>query len=293
MATLVIPNSFTAGTPAVASSVNANFAAVRDFVELVAEGVNIDLGVIEVNRLSAGAVTTLSPMGSVLPYAGVVEPASWKFCNGQALTIADHTALYNLLTSNGTVFRYGANPTVTTFLLPNLSHRVPVGLGTETEFNVLGETGGAKNSIQAHTHPLSATVTETNINHNHGVNQSDAGGHAHSWSTTSGAHQHQMDVDQLDATVAHGHGTDGTLMSGTSATPSGSTSAFTSSTGSFVGDHSHSGNTTAVGDPGHSVSVQTGGGSHAHGFSCTATSTGSESGNLQPYITLNYIIRVS
>jgi microcystin-dependent protein len=279
MATLVIPNSFEAGTPAVASEVNANFAAVRDFVELVAEGVNLDLGVIEVNRLSASAVTTLSPMGSVLPYAGVVEPASWKFCNGQTLTIADHTALYNLLTSNGTVFRYGANPTATTFLLPNLSHRVPAGLGSEVEFNALGKTGGAKNGVQSHQHTVSITGTAASGGAN--ITVQDAGNHAHSGTTAdNGNHQH--------ATTATGFGV-GINRWTPNATPS-SGWIYDVTTGA-AGNHNHTFDTSTNGHHGHGITDNNHG--HSVSGSGTAASTGSDSGNLQQFFTLNYSIRVA
>jgi len=282
MATLVIPNSFEAGTPAVASDVNENFIAIRDFVELVAEGTNIDVGVIAVNRLTSGAVNTLSPMGSVLPYAGVVEPANWKFCNGQALTIADHTALYNILTSNGTVFRYGANPSVSTFVLPNLSHRVPVGLGTEAEFNVLGEIGGSKNSVQAHIHTVSGSALSSAT----GVTTTGAGNHNHSGTTDSqGTHFHSIDTDELNSVVSHGHGSGSEVMAGSGSTPEGSGTATTSVTGS----HQHPFTTSFQADHTHGITDPT----HGHTVSGTALSTGVESGNLQPYMALNYIIRVA
>ena len=46
MATLGIPNTFTNGTAAIATEVNANFNAVKTFSEAVAAGTNIDDGAI-------------------------------------------------------------------------------------------------------------------------------------------------------------------------------------------------------------------------------------------------------
>lgn len=57
MATLTIPNSFTNATPAIATEVNANFTAVKTFVEALAAGTNIDTGAITAAKLAATAVT--------------------------------------------------------------------------------------------------------------------------------------------------------------------------------------------------------------------------------------------
>lgn len=63
MATLVIPNTFTNGTPAVATEVNSNFNAVKTFAEGIAAGTNIDDGAITYSKLSAGAVSALTTAG--------------------------------------------------------------------------------------------------------------------------------------------------------------------------------------------------------------------------------------
>lgn len=56
MATLNIPNSFTNGTPAIASEVNANFNAVKTFAEGLSDGNNIDSSAITTAKLADGAV---------------------------------------------------------------------------------------------------------------------------------------------------------------------------------------------------------------------------------------------
>lgn len=63
MATLSIPNTFTNGTPAVATEVNANFNNVKVFVEALAAGTNIDDGAITYAKLAAAAVTALTTSG--------------------------------------------------------------------------------------------------------------------------------------------------------------------------------------------------------------------------------------
>jgi len=57
MSTLTIPNTFVASTTAVATEVNANFTAVKTFVEALAAGTNIDSGAIVAGSLANTAVT--------------------------------------------------------------------------------------------------------------------------------------------------------------------------------------------------------------------------------------------
>jgi microcystin-dependent protein len=62
-------------------------------------------------------------IGEIRMFAGNFAPAGWAFCNGQSMTIVDNSTLYNLI---GTTF---GGDGVSTFDLPDLQGRVPVGLG--------------------------------------------------------------------------------------------------------------------------------------------------------------------
>lgn len=91
-------------------------------------------------------VTGLVPPGTVTPYAGATAPSNWVLCDGSAISRTTYADLFAIL---GTT--YGAGDGSTTFNVPNLKGRVPVGLdSTQTEFDARGETGGAK------THTLTA-----------------------------------------------------------------------------------------------------------------------------------------
>jgi microcystin-dependent protein len=91
-----------------------------------------------------------------IPYA----PKGWLFCNGQTLPINQNQALFSLL---GTT--YGGNGT-TTFNLPNLQSRVPVGVGQAPGLSpyTLGQMGGAESvaltqaQLPQHTHPFTGTL---------------------------------------------------------------------------------------------------------------------------------------
>lgn len=65
--------------------------------------------------------------GVVVPYGGSAAPSGWLLCNGAAVSRATYSALFSI---TGTAF--GTGDGSTTFNLPNLVNRVPVGVGTGT-----------------------------------------------------------------------------------------------------------------------------------------------------------------
>lgn len=88
-------------------------------------------------------------------------PRGWAFCNGQILPINQNQALFSLL---GTT--YGGNGQ-TTFALPNLQGRMPIGFGNGHN---LGDVGGETahtliaSEMTAHTHDVTlkgATIPNT------------------------------------------------------------------------------------------------------------------------------------
>lgn len=101
-------------------------------------------------------------VGQIMLFAGNFAPTGWFLCAGQTLAIQQYAALFAII---GTT--YGGNG-VTTFNLPDLRSRVPVGanLGGNppglTPY-ALGEPAGVENvtllqtQIPAHTHLVSAS----------------------------------------------------------------------------------------------------------------------------------------
>lgn len=80
------------------------------------------------------------PIGAISPYAGSIAPTNWLLCDGSAISRVTYADLFSVI---GTT--YGAGDGSTTFNLPNLNGRVPVGQDTnDNDFDTLGETGGEK-----------------------------------------------------------------------------------------------------------------------------------------------------
>lgn len=63
-------------------------------------------------------------MGEIRLFGGNYAPRDWALCNGQLLAISSYSALFSLL---GTA--YGGDG-FSTFALPDLRGRIPVGIGT-------------------------------------------------------------------------------------------------------------------------------------------------------------------
>lgn len=97
-------------------------------------------------------------LGEIRLFAGIRLPTGWAFCQGQMMNISDNEALYALIGVT-----YGGDGR-TTFALPDLRGRLPVGQGQGPQLTnrTVGQKGGAE------------TVTLTDANN---------GPHAHALQT--------------------------------------------------------------------------------------------------------------
>lgn len=100
-------------------------------------------------------------LGQIQPIGFGYAPKGWALCQGQLLPINSNQALFSLL---GTTFGGDGR---TTFALPDLRARVPVGAGQGPGLSnqPQGNRGGAEQvsllatQIPAHSHPLQATMS--------------------------------------------------------------------------------------------------------------------------------------
>lgn len=103
----------------------------------------------------------LAPTGAVTAFAGSSAPTGWLICDGSAVSRSTYADLFAIVSTT-----YGSGNGSTTFNIPNLKGKVPVGYNSsETEFDTLGETGGAKThtltipEIPSHTHDIYSSTT--------------------------------------------------------------------------------------------------------------------------------------
>lgn len=167
------------------------------------------------------------PAGVIVPWAGGgATPSGWLQCQGQVISRATYADLFDVI---GTT--YGEGDGATTFSLPSLKGRVPVGIDADqTDFSSLGKTGGSKTSVATHSHSTSHTHTGTsgmmsaNTEHSHAysVNGTGSTGAATSSSAHAGASAGTTAFTTANANTDHAH----TFTTGD---PSDSTSGSTGS----------------------------------------------------------------
>jgi microcystin-dependent protein len=93
-------------------------------------------------------------IGVVTTFAGNFAPNTWAFCNGQQLTVSQNQALFAIIGNT-----FGGNGQ-TTFNLPDLRGRAPVGTGAGQNITPyqLGQAAGADHlnltaaNLPTHTH---------------------------------------------------------------------------------------------------------------------------------------------
>jgi microcystin-dependent protein len=118
----------------------------------VAGDVNVT-GAFRVNGTAIGGVT---PAGVIQQYAGDSAPSGYLLCQGQAVSRTTYAALAAVIGVT-----YGSGDGLTTFNVPNLKGRIPVGRDSaQAEFIDMGGTGGAKTHTLATTEMPAHTHTE-------------------------------------------------------------------------------------------------------------------------------------
>ncbi len=154
------------------------------------------------------------PPGSLYPFAGSSVPGGYLLCNGQAVSRTTYAALFAAI---GTI--YGNGDGATTFNVPNLQGRVPMGYtATLSEFNAIGKTGGVTSvslsgdEVAYHSHAINSFL----------VNLPNDGAHTHQtwfglrWTKNTGAAAYidpayggsASGVGSMNTTGAHTHTVD-------------------------------------------------------------------------------------
>lgn len=203
-------------------------------------------------------VGTPTPLASVAQYAGSVDPVDtdgvtrWMVCDGRAINRTTFASLYTALGSASSP--YGQGNGTTTFNIPDCRSRVSVGKAAAVS---LGATGGEETHVLSAAGPLG---DERPIHAHSGTGQGSTSGQSANHSHTIGGGTESFyvelgsNVQQVVQEVA----------GGTANTNEGST-------GTESANHNHS---------------------FSFALSLNSTGGGGAHNNVQPYLVLNYVIKV-
>ena len=207
------------------------------------------------------------PAGMLTMTAANTAPSGWMLCNGSAVS---RTTYADLFAAIGTT--YGVGDGSTTFNIPDLRSRVPVGAdSSQTEFDALGETGGVKSVT------LTGAQSGTSAHGHSATSGAESDDHSHSGSTGTVSSDHAHYIQFTETTDATGDGAARYDSSGAGA--QGTQTYYTSG---ITANHTHAFGTGGRSTPhNHPITVN----------NATAANASEAHTNLQPYLVVNYIIK--
>jgi len=190
----------------------------------------------------------VSPSGMIIAYGGSTPPSGYLSCNGGAYSRTTYADLFAVI---GT--QYGSGNGTTTFNVPDLRQRFPLGRASSGTGSTLGATGGQID----HTHTVNPPNTQT----------TSAGGHTHTGTTsTEGAHTH----------------------TGTTGGPSATANKLGGLGGVASANHTHNFTTSSAGGHDHDLEIDSVG-NHFHFVNIAQFNSGTQN---PPFAVVNYIIKV-
>lgn len=257
------------------------------------DGVNAAERLNELTTGVASLPTVKTGFGQV--HFGATLPTGYLWCDGAAVS---RTGYANLFTEIGTT--YGAGDGTSTFNVPDMRRRLPLGKAASGSASTLGSTGGDFD----HTH--------TGPSHTHGAGTLAGPSHQHSIGA-SGTHTHGAGSYVTDSAGAHTHDVQGVTGPGDNHSATDLEQVDDNNDGVQSGvmhgnwtNHDHTFNDTSTSDGAHSHGVSgTAGadGDHSHGGSTGSSGTGAVTGLTAaggtaatgtanpPYLVCNWIIK--
>jgi len=115
------------------------------------------------------------PIGSIMMWGGATAPNEWVLCDGGVLPRSTYAALFAVI---GTT--YGAGDGTTTFNVPNMAQRFPLGKSAAGTGAVLGSVGGQidhTHAIPSHSHAAGSLAVAS---HSHDAGTLAVASHSHS-----------------------------------------------------------------------------------------------------------------
>ena len=176
------------------------------------------------SSIDSSLISFLVPVGSVILWTTTSAPSDWLICDGSAISRSTYSALFAIISTT-----FGIGNGSTTFNIPDLRQRFPLGKAVSGTGSSIANTGGlidhthtvdppntTTSSDGAHTHtvdPVSTTTgTPSAIISNMsltGFASAASSTHTHNvdiastTSSSSGAHTHTLDVASFNAGTAN------------------------------------------------------------------------------------------
>ena len=200
-----------------------------------------------------------TPIGAGMLWYTNTAPAGWLIADGSSLNRADYPKLFSVI---GTTYGSASG---TTFNVPDLRQRFPMGKAASGTGNSLAATGGSvdhKHTSAAHTH--------SNPAHYHGM-----GTGADLNITSSGAHTHTFGIYAITSGVGASAGVAAQGGAGGPTFYSISTDSHVHSSGSFAGK----------------IGLVTGGVDGNAAMTSGSTTPADTGTQNPPYLVVNYIIK--
>lgn len=243
------------------------------------------------------------PVGTMHEYIGTTAPTDpdgvqrWMLVQGQAISRTTYPVLNSMMSAAG--YPFGSGDGSTTFNLPNMESRGPIGAGQGSGLTnrALGSTGGEETHLLALTEIPNHNHALTDPGHNHGHNDPGHGhgvsdpGHAHSIYDPGHAHSFSADVPAANyawSWIAPGSVSySGSFHVPTCATIDSWSIAQDNPSGTGIGIY---GNTTGIGIYGATTGVSNV--ASGTGITIAAAGGGTAHNNMAPFVALNWIVKV-
>ena len=209
---------------------------------------------------AAGAFTVQT--GMILPWAAADadKPAGYLLCNGATISRSTYSALFAVISTT-----YGAGDGSSTFLLPNLQSRMPIG---KSGTYGLGTTGGATTDSFTPAGSISGSTGGT------ALTEAQLPAHSHS-ATSSSSSSSSTSNGTVTTGSGSGPGGGGVLVTNGSQSTRPVTGITTSTTTTT---------TTSIGNTGS-------GATHNHTLSASFSGSAGTVDVLNPYLSINFIIK--
>ncbi len=137
-----------------------------------------------ISEIDGSTTNELEPTGIVEFYAGSSTPAGYLMCDGAAVSRTTYSALFEVISTT-----YGSGDGSTTFNLPDLRQRFPLGKSVSGTGSTLGSTGGTIDHLHTVNPPTTATGTPSGT----------SGQLVGVVNVASASHTHDVDIAQFNS----------------------------------------------------------------------------------------------